>query len=162
MGDRPNISSFTVQDERNGTELIDISEYQFKVALAVEHIWGDEGRDNADDPDFVEWDAHFYDTQQKKYTMINMHKCTEQDFAEFHPIVDYQKEQLESMKKKNSFFCLDKADQFGNRFNMTIFGNFPSGIGRYLSIIYRPCVPKQRTEFNKNEKCLIDDIKNQT
>jgi len=34
-GARPNISSFTIQEERNGRELIELEEYDFKVAFTV-------------------------------------------------------------------------------------------------------------------------------
>ena len=62
-GDRPNISSFTAQDERNGHDVVDLSDYQFKVAFSINFLQGDHEIHGADDPDFVEWDAHFYDTQ---------------------------------------------------------------------------------------------------
>ena len=60
------------------------------------------------------------------------------------------------------FYCLDKTDQYGNPLNTTIYGDFVSGFSRYLSIVYRPCVPKQKTDLNLNETCLIDDVTNQT
>ena len=60
------------------------------------------------------------------------------------------------------FYCLDKTDQFGNPINNTIFGSNNSGHLKDLHINFRPCVPKQRTPFNKNENCLIDDVTNKT
>ena len=60
------------------------------------------------------------------------------------------------------FYCLDKTDQYGNPVNTTIYGDYVSGFSRSLSIVYRPCVPKQKTDLNMNETCLIDDITNQT
>ena len=60
------------------------------------------------------------------------------------------------------FYCLDNSDEFGNPINMTMYGNWEAGVSRSLSIIYRPCIPKQRTELNKDEACLIEDLKNQT
>ena len=59
-------------------------------------------------------------------------------------------------------YCLDKNDKFGNPVDMNTYGNWESHFVRYLSLTYRPCIPKQRTEFNKNEGCLINDINNQT
>jgi hypothetical protein len=61
-GHRPNISSFTVDDERNGTELIHLMDYNFKVAFAVTSVVGDSTTETAHDPNFVEWSAYFYDT----------------------------------------------------------------------------------------------------
>ena len=40
-GDRPNISSFTVQNERNGTELVDLNEHNFHIAFAALKIEGE-------------------------------------------------------------------------------------------------------------------------
>ena len=47
--------------------------------------------ENGNDPDFVEWMAFFYDTEKEgnKYTVINTHKCTEEDYSEFHDIVGH-------------------------------------------------------------------------
>jgi hypothetical protein len=60
------------------------------------------------------------------------------------------------------FFCLNKTDTFGRPVNMTHHGNWNSGFTRQLAIMYRPCFPRQRTEFNQKEGCLIDDVKNKT
>jgi len=49
-GERPNISSFTVQNERNGTDLIDLNTHQFKVAFAVDKILAEGLNIPADDP----------------------------------------------------------------------------------------------------------------
>jgi hypothetical protein len=88
-GERPNISSFTVQDERSGTEIIDLNQHSFKVAFAVEKIILDGGNQTfADDPNFVEWYASI-DIDSVPATTINLHKCTKEDFADFHEIVDF-------------------------------------------------------------------------
>ena len=63
-------------------------------------------------------------------------------------------------KKKNMFYCLDETDQFGKPVNMTIYGNAWSATGRGLGLVFRPCIPRQKTDFNQNESCLIDDISN--
>ena len=56
-GDRPNISSYTVQDERKGTNVVDLNEYQFKIAFTVQRISEQGTFSSADDPNFVEWFA---------------------------------------------------------------------------------------------------------
>ena len=71
-----------------------------------------------------------------------MHKCTEEDYLQFHEIPADYKKTLEEKKKKKMFYCLDNTDLFGNPVNMTIFGNWNFDVGRELSIVYRPCVPK--------------------
>ena len=63
-------------------------------------------------------------------------------------------------KKKNMFYCLNETDQYGKPYNMTIYGNFDGGHDQGLNIVYRPCIPRQKTDLNQNESCLIDDISN--
>jgi hypothetical protein len=55
-GDRPLISSFTVQNERKPEDLIDLNEKKFKVAFAVQTLTRNTPSP-ANDPDFVEWGA---------------------------------------------------------------------------------------------------------
>ena len=55
---------------------------------------------------------------------------------------------------------MDKYDRFGNLVDFNLFGDYIYGVNRMLSIIYRPCIPTERTEFTEN-KCLVNDIKNQ-
>ena len=62
--------------------------------------------------------------------MVNVHKCTEEDYLEFHEIGESQKSTLETKKKKNMFYCLDKTDLFGNPVNMTVHGDWNSGFTR--------------------------------
>ena len=142
-GDRPTISSFTTQDERNGNELVDLNAHQFKVAFSVQRIEGDITIP-IDDPNFVEWVAYFetIEKEHTTYSMVNVHKCTEYDYSEFHEIVETQKSTLEVKKKKNMLYCLDKNDQFGRPVNMTAHGNWNDGFGRELAIVYRPCLPR--------------------
>lgn len=67
------------------------------------------------------------------------------------------------MKNKTYFYCIDKTDAFGKPLNMELYGQFTDHVFRVLHIMYRPCVPRQRTDENKDiENCLIDDMKNQT
>ena len=87
-GARPNISSFTIEHERRGTELYDMNKYFFKVAFSVESI-KDEGQFvPANDPDYVEWKASIIDSDEAD-TIIGVHKCNSEDFAEFHEMVHH-------------------------------------------------------------------------
>ena len=89
IGDRPNISSFTIQDERDDTELIDLNQHQFKVAFTVDTISANDDYIPANDPDFVEWNAEFNDFDNRNVNKITLsiHKCTDEDFSEFHEIL---------------------------------------------------------------------------
>ena len=88
-GARPNISSFTVKDERKGNQLVDLDQKQFKVAFSVQKLDGD-NKNPINDPDFVEWYAFFAEDEKEKrhYTLVMTHKCTEEDYSEFHDILD--------------------------------------------------------------------------
>ena len=57
-GHRPNISSFTVKDERKGNQLVDLNQKQFKVAFTVQKLDGDNATP-INDPDIVEWYAFY-------------------------------------------------------------------------------------------------------
>ena len=131
-GDRPTISSFTVQDERDGAELVDLNAHQFKVAFSVQHPESSHKLSPRDDPNFVEWHAFFehHEKETVEFQIVNVHKCTEEDYSEFHKIVEHQNKTLETKKKKNMFYCLDKTDQFGRPVNMTMYGDWNSGFTR--------------------------------
>ena len=84
-GDRPNISSYTVSDERKGRDLHDLNIHDFKVAFTVEKIEQEGIFRPISDPDFVEWIAYFYD-MERGYTLVHVHNCTAQDYDEFHDL----------------------------------------------------------------------------
>ena len=61
--------------------MVDLNDHQFKVAFSVDRI--ENGKKSPiNDPDFVEWGASIGDT------IVNVHKCTDEDYSEFHEIVD--------------------------------------------------------------------------
>ena len=55
---------------------------------------------------------------------------------------------------------MDKLDRFGNPIDLTTYGGYQYGLQRKLSIIYRPCIPTEKTPFTTN--CLVNDSKNKT
>jgi len=57
-------------------------------------------------------------------------------------------------------FCLNSTDRFGNKLHRKIYGHHFFGVFRTLDIVLRPCVPRQRTLYNTQEKCLVNDITN--
>ena len=69
--------------------MVDLREKQFKVAFSVQkHDYND---NPSDDPDFVEWVAYYGELNGdgRFLHLVNLHKCTEEDYSEFHQIVDY-------------------------------------------------------------------------
>ena len=65
-------------------------------------------------------------------------------------------------KKRDQFYCLDGTDKFGNELDLKIYGKYDSHMSRTISIVYRPCIPRQQGPQNSTEKCLIQDMNNQT
>ena len=61
------------------------------MAFAVERIIEEGIYLEAHDPNFVEFVAFSYDSERKgnKFEPLILHKCDEEDYAEFHEIVKY-------------------------------------------------------------------------
>ncbi len=50
---------------------------------------------------------------------------------------------------------------FGNPHDFLLHGDGRASVVRNLIIMYRPCIPRQRTTENKDrEKCLVNDVSN--
>ena len=66
---------------------MDLNAKHFKVAFSVQALSGNTPTP-ANNPDFVEWVAIMMnlEAEAEKYTTIGVHKCNEEDYAEFHPI----------------------------------------------------------------------------
>jgi len=68
-------------------------------------------------------------------------------------------QELKEMKSQNSLYCIEKKDQFGSNLDLQEKINKLD----FLSIIFRPCIPTQRTELNKDTgTCLVNDLSNKT
>jgi len=63
------------------------------------------------------------------------------------------------LKRKKDLICLDRNDQFGVPYNMTMFGGPTAKVNKYLSLHFRPCVPVQITDANRETvKCGVKNI----
>ena len=59
--------------------------------------------------------------------------------------------------------CFEDTDIYGNKLDFGLWGSNEARVYRDISVVYRPCIPVQRTADNSaTGKCLIDDINNQT
>ena len=63
-GERPNISSFTLQDARDAKQMINLNDHNFKVAFSVEAIKGHD-ISPANDPNYVEWVANVFSSESE-------------------------------------------------------------------------------------------------
>ena len=86
--ENPLITQALVLDEFDATTQIDLLDYNFKLAFAVEGIFDQEFRD---DPKYVHWYARLAGVYQgEDYSQyLSIHKCDEQDYEKFYPIISY-------------------------------------------------------------------------
>jgi hypothetical protein len=76
---------------------------------------------------------------------VGVHKCTQQDFDEFYPVKESQKNIIETLKARKAFFCMDKLDKLGNEYTKNVYGGVEAAHINY-DIVFRPCIPEQLTE----------------
>jgi len=154
----PNISSFEIENAYDKHFSYDINQ-DFHIAFAVI----DENTETVlDDPDLVEWAPMMMEKNKDgslSKTPILFHTCTEAEFDEMPLPHKNQADVFTEMKRKKEMKCLNKFDKFGNKLEMPIYGGSNSKYHKWLSITMRPCVPRTRTEFNKDtERCLVNDV----
>lgn len=100
---------------------------------------------NIDDENYVEWRVTLIEHSglyEDMHRPIKIHKCTEEEYKEFNPIIEANKNVLQILRRDKIMYCLDKYDQFGNEIDKSIYGNHESGIFRTLSIEMKPCTPR--------------------
>jgi hypothetical protein len=95
------------------------------------------------------------------YTTLKYHKCTPEDYKNFSAPLN-QKHLIEEDFENQFFYCLDHTDMFGEKVELKLFGSGQHMESRTLSIIYRPCVPKQVTEENRGSGECVADLRNET
>jgi hypothetical protein len=81
--DRPEISSFVTQNARTKEDIVDLDEFDFKVAFAIESFDNDQPLELLNDPDYVEWVPYFTEVNTDGTivtTPVGFHICTSQDF----------------------------------------------------------------------------------
>jgi hypothetical protein len=71
-------------------------------------------------------------------------------------------EKVEDALYTKPLLCLDKKDVFGDSYDWSVYGSYALDVYRLLTIMYRPCIPIQRTNFTANMKCVVDDVTNKT
>ena len=154
-GTRPNISSYPIRNGRSVSEKINLKTYNFQLAFAAEKIINNVDESALEDDNYAEW-AVFVETKNGTNVVNQVwpyHKCMAEDYDKFNPIVEEKKQLLE--KKRDQFYCLDGTDKFGNELDLKIYGKYDSHMSRTISIVYRPCIPRQQGPQNSTEKCLI-------
>ena len=82
----PVVSSYIKESSFGSDEILNMNERNFKVAFAVE---GFRTKDLKYDPRYVKWIFRLYGKKNGKEVekILPHHWCTEEDYAEFYPIV---------------------------------------------------------------------------
>ena len=78
-------------------------------------------------------------------THIDVHKCTKSDYEKFSQPKKGNEKSINHLKSSNEMFCLNKEDRFGNPIDFSIYGYESTVNSRELIIMYRPCIPTNRT-----------------
>lgn len=88
------------------------------------------------DPKFVKWFTIQYIGKENKNTKkaIQMHTCTEKDFAKFYQPSNIFAERFEKLRKSNGMQCIDWEQD-----DIQIFGSEASGNFGALDIVAVPC-----------------------
>ena len=105
----PTINHYSIPHHFDISKTVDLNEIGFKVAFSFR---GSKSHLLLDDPHYVKWivrrtgmrnGANFEET-------LPYHKCTDADFAEFHPPAKRSLEALKEIREdpKKSLFCLDE------------------------------------------------------
>jgi hypothetical protein len=151
--DRPLYTQTLLEGGRSFNESIELKEkFDFMIAFGVRNA---NTKEFLHDPKYVEFvpmieEKLFNSTDPVTYKPLGFHTCTQEDFKMFHPVADNQLDIVEGLKAENFFFCLDQKDQFGNAISFETYGDDENMANRNLGVYYRPCVPQQLTEENKD------------
>lgn len=132
----PRIGELTEHNFYDYTTQIDLSEIGFKMAFTVEGYLDSKIKDN---PKYVKLLARmFYKTDGKQSEKIlNMHKCTENDWSQFAEPARGQKDQLDAIKDdpERGMYCFDVDQMKG----LKIYGDEKNQNHSRLEILILPC-----------------------
>ena len=87
--DRPAISQYVQHNVRTNEDIVNLRDYNFKIAFAVQKN-EQEDKSPIDDPNYVEWSVYWDYWDEiggHRYETLNFHKCTEEDYSQFNPII---------------------------------------------------------------------------
>ena len=112
------------------------------------------------DKNHVEWYGAIFENDGTVEVMaqkIGVHQCTKEDFAKFNKIAAKSKKLLETYR--DEFYCINDLDINGKKINKKLYGMSDVQENRTFGLVFRPCIPEQITEENKDkedELCLAD------
>lgn len=121
----------------------------------------------------VQWYAIRVDTDNEELKTnrwieqkIGVHACSEQDYAEFYPLADLDRELVLKYKQTGDWLCLDDLDDQGLPVNWdySIIEGLHARQPQVFVLVYTACDPVVRTETNQNDAnlCLVDDLEQDT
>ena len=118
-------------------ERLDLKQSNFRIAFAVENYYAPFFLKN--DPTYVKWLFRQYGKKDSKQyeNIIPHHTCTEEDYAEFHPIERQSETLLQSIKDdpERGFICLD----WNGDYDLSIYGDENESDYQRLEVDLVPC-----------------------
>jgi len=152
----PGVAQYLLEDAFSKNFTIDLNDLSFAF-----YVHDADTNEPLDDPNHVEWSPMLMqdDPHGKNYMPIPFHKCSDEEFEEMPHPTKNQREKYEWLKNEKRMYCLNHRDQFGELLHLNLRGGSSSHNHTFLSIMYRPCIPTQRTEQNKDTgTCLVNDL----
>ena len=105
------INEFLLESEYTSDDVLDLGDESRDFAMAFGLADGASRLVN--DPFFVRWQATYNryvideNGKRSEKTPIELHPCTAEDFAKFHPADERKKALIDDMKKNGGLFCAD-------------------------------------------------------
>ena len=106
----PVVTSYERAYITNYENAINLNEVGFRFAFGF--IGDDDGLPR-DDPAYVKNHLQYivYRDSVREYIQVPIHKCTEEDYAQFNPVVTTDQKKLQGFKDMNALYCIDWDDE---------------------------------------------------
>lgn len=132
----PYISSYFKDNEMNGKPL-NLNEHNFRIAFSVESYLSPFKQKS--DSKYVKYIFRMFGKRNGKdfQRVLNYHKCTDEDYAEFYPVKKQSESILEAIKEdpERGMFCFDWKDDDP----IEVMGyEFDTDFSR-LEVLFVPC-----------------------
>lgn len=124
----PNPGYFSNKDALN------LNDLDFRFAFTVENYMTGQVRD---DSRYVKWIIRFFGKEDTVpyERVVDYHKCTAEDYAQFYPVSTKSEKQLASIRDREDrgFYCLDWDD------DSKIWGETSAGDHQRIEMLFVPC-----------------------
>ena len=131
----PTINTIEQEDAFEDGEYFDTAVNDFNLAFALTRITG--SQKPIDRYEYIKWFARVRDEtdEGRKQWLLPTYKCTDDDYAKFHPPQKRAQDRVDRLRKANGFYCIDWRNA-----DMRLYGD--KSIGRnynQIDIMAVPC-----------------------